>query len=167
MARLGPCDAGAWQSAALLRAHRNIQSEIVASVPDLDLPPAGGHVASLASLAERAIVSILAAVTAVAIHRQLQIRRRLRLVTRLASELLMRTCQRKSGLSRVIESPQRPAIRIVAGGTMAPEPSLVKVLVTAFAGHRRVLVGGRAMTLLAGHRLVQADQGKTRDVMIE
>lgn len=123
--------------------------------------------AALARLAERAVVHVRTAMTAEAIHRQLQIRRRLGLVAGLARDLLVDSDQWEPGLPRVVEAPQPPPVRIMATGALCPEPSLMEILVTALTGHRRVLVGRRAVALLARHRLVQAYQREARNLMIE
>lgn len=80
----------------------------------------------------------------------------------------MGTGQREPRLGCVIEAPTGPAVRIVALGAGGAEPSLmVSVLVAGGTGLRCVLELGGAMALLAGDGLVQADEGKARDVMIE
>lgn len=94
---------------------------------------------------------ILAVMAVVAIHRKLEIGRRLRLVAGLASHFLMHADKRKSRLPSVIETPARPSIWIVAGGAIGAEPCLMEVLVAFLAGERRVLIGRRPMTFLAGN----------------
>lgn len=85
----------------------------------------------------------------------------------LAGQLLMGSRQREPGLLGMIETPKRPAVRGVACRTASAEPTLVKVLVATFARGWRVLVGGRAVTLLARDRLVQPGQRKAREFVVE
>lgn len=85
----------------------------------------------------------------------------------LACDLLMLADERKARLFRMIESPQRPAVRVVTARASPSEPPLVEILVTALASGRRVLVSLRAVALLARDRFVQADQGKTSELVVK
>lgn len=124
-------------------------------------------VAALAVTAKRSVMRVDAPMAAVTVSRQLERWRRLGLVAILASGLLMRACQRKLGLASVVETPAGPSIRIMAGRATATEPPLMEVLVALFAGHGRVLVTRRTMTLLTGDLRVQSDQRKTREIVVE
>jgi len=80
----------------------------------------------------------------------------------------MRSVERITGLRIVIETPTRPAVRVVAQGAVAREAAFVmSVLVAARTGARRVLERSGAMALLAGRYRVTANQRKSRDVVIE
>lgn len=85
----------------------------------------------------------------------------------LACDLLMLPYERKARLLRMIESPQGPAVRVVAARASPSEPPLVEILVTAFASGGRVLVSLGAVALLARDRFVQADQGKPGELVVE
>src|SRR5215475_1066728 len=72
------------------------------------------------------------------------------------------------GLLVVIKAPARPAIWVVAGGAVAPQPAgMVDVLVAAAAGARGILVGLGPVAAFAGHGGVQSDQGEMGQVVVE
>lgn len=77
--------------------------------------------------------------------------------------------EREPRIAIVIELPERPAVRVVATGTIAAQPALVAVVctVTRYAVHGRVAKTPRCMALATGHHAMQADQRKTGDVVIE
>ena len=91
------------------------------------------------------------------------------LVTTGADELPVRTTQGEAGFLGVIELPHRPAVRGVTAGAFLPKPSLVNVIprMAVDASLADVLEFRRQVTLLAGHRHVQTQQGKAAQVMIE
>lgn len=86
-------------------------------------------------------MDVVLAVAIVAVGRQLQGRRIFSGVAGLTRQLLMRAGQRIFCLSRVVEAPTRPAVRIVAESTVGSETSLVPVVVAFLTGERRAFVG--------------------------
>lgn len=73
-----------------------------------------------------------------------------------------------AGLRIVVEAPTRPAVRIVAEHAIAPEATLVVlVLVAARASARRILKLRRPMAVFAWHDRMASDQRETRDIVIE
>src|ERR1700730_3010336 len=88
-------------------------------------------------------------------------------VAGLTGELAVRTAQGKSGLLAVIKLPHFPAVRRVASGAVLAQVALVHVvlLVTVDTLVADIAVLAGQMTLLAGNRDVQADQGKFREVV--
>ena len=80
----------------------------------------------------------------------------------------MRAGERIVGLLGVIETPPLPAIWIVAQRTLGTEtPLVMRILMARTARLWRILEALGAMALLARYAGVQANQRKTRDVMIE
>lgn len=136
------------------------------SVPDVHVSPAGRDVAALAILPERTPMYISTHVTADAVRCQLE-GRRFRLVAGFANDLFVGSGQRKFRLPRMIKTPACPAVGIVATAAATPKPPLVEILVTFFAGSRRVLVHGRPVAFLARNRGMQSDQRETRQLVIE
>lgn len=68
----------------------------------------------------------------------------------------------------MIEAPPRPTIRIVTLCTFRSQATLMMaVLVTALANARHVLEIRAAMTFLARHHGVLADQRKTRHIVVK
>lgn len=98
----------------------------------------------------------------IAVGRELQVDRVFSRMARLARELLMPARQRIFCLEPMVEAPMRPTVRIVARCTLGSETSLVFVLVAFFTGERCVFISRRLMTIFAGHRSMQSDQGKSR-----
>ena len=73
------------------------------------------------------------------------------------------------GAPVVIEAPQFPITRVMAGTALRAEPTLVRVL-PMMAGHasgRGVLKGLRAVTCLASKVLVLAQDWETSQVMVK
>ena len=94
---------------------------------------------------------VCASVTAVAIRRQLEIRRRLGLVTDFANDLFMSARKWIFGLPGMVETPSSPTVWIMAVRATRPKLCLVEVFVTLVASSRLILVSWRMVTLLAGH----------------
>jgi len=67
----------------------------------------------------------------------------------------------------MIEPPTTPAVRVVAVGTTNSESRLMIIPVALVAGYRRILVGRRAMALLARHGGVQPNERKAGYFVIE
>lgn len=90
-------------------------------------------------------------------------------VTAFAFELRVRASERESGLPRVVEFPQPPAVRGVAGVALGPHAPLVYValLVAATTGRIRDVIGAFAVALLARDGDVQSKQRELGQVMIE
>jgi hypothetical protein len=90
-------------------------------------------------------------------------------VAGVAVEPLVSTAQRKARVSIVVEAPALPAIRVVAAGAVRSEATDVEIVpgVAAVALERHVVEATRRVALLAGHRCVDAEQGKARDVVLE
>ena len=88
-------------------------------------------------------------------------------MTRLTNELFMSSRQRIFGLTPMVEPPSSPTVWIVTICATHPELCLMKILVTLFASCRLALVSRRTMTLFAGHRSMQTDQGKAGDLVVE
>ena len=110
---------------------------------------------------------IVLAMAAVAVGRKFQVHRVLVGVTGLANDFLVSARQWIFCLGRMVVTPARPAVRIVAIPTLGSETSLMFILVAFFAGYGLVLVSRRPMTFFAGDRSVQPDQRKAGDVMVE
>lgn len=92
----------------------------------------------------------------------------LRRVTGFALGLAMSTGQRIFGVLVVIETPERPAVRVVAMLTCRPKLALMlSILVALGTEFWRIAEGLRAMTGFAWHRRVQANQWKSCEVVIE
>lgn len=127
-----------------------------------------GVVTSLAGLTERALMDVVEPVAAIAGGLQDEFGDILDRVAGVTVEPLVGPGQRVFGLTRMVEAPARPSIGIVAKCAIGPQAPLVKlVLVATAAGGAHVLVGGRAMTLLARHDRMASNQWKVRQVMIE
>jgi hypothetical protein len=105
--------------------------------------------------------------TAVAIHGELEVRRRPHLVARLANHLLMYARQRKSRLPPVIETPSRKSVGIMARAATWAQPTLMEVLVTFLASDQRVLVRRSPMAFLAGDRGMKTNQRKACQLVIK
>ena len=91
------------------------------------------------------------------------------LVATVAGQARMRAGQGKTSLLVMIEMPAVPARRVVAGGALRSEGSLVRVirLVATDAGRRG---GGElkiVMTAFTGDGRMHAQQGKLRQVVIK
>jgi len=83
-------------------------------------------------------------------------------------EALVGSCQRIFGLGTVIEAPTGPSVRVVTERAIGAQAPLVKlILVAAGASRSGVLERSGAMTLLTWHDRMAADQGKSREVVIE
>src|SRR5215469_6308583 len=124
--------------------------------------------ASLAGLAERALMDVIEPMAAVTTRLQNDLGHILGRVTRMTIEPFVGARQRILGLRRVIEAPARPTIWIVTKGAIGPEPTFVKLILVATAANRaRVLERSGAVTLFAGDYRVAADERKARQIMIE
>lgn len=83
-------------------------------------------------------------------------------------EALVGSCQRVFGLGAVIEAPAGPTVRVVTERAIGTQASLVKLILMATgAGCSGVLERSGAVTLLARHDRMTADQRKAREVVIE
>ena len=90
-------------------------------------------------------------------------------MTALALDLLMPTLELVGGFQVVVELPNRPGPRVMATLTSGTELQqvLVVLFMTAEAIHGSVLVTRRCVTGLANDRDVFAQQGKTRQAVVE
>jgi hypothetical protein len=138
------------------------------------LPPDGSLfkrrrcVALLARPAERTTVNVVAAVAAMTGRAELNFSHGLRLVARVTIETLMRTSQRKLGLLRVIEAPERPAVRIVTKAAGGTQPAfMARIFVTGLARKRGILETLRAVTLFARDTGMQPDEREPCNVVVE
>jgi len=83
-------------------------------------------------------------------------------------EPLMSTVERVTCLGIVIETPARPAVRVVTQGAISRQPAFVMgILVAARTAALRVFERSRAMAFLAGRDRMTANQWKSRDLVIE
>ena len=75
----------------------------------------------------------------------------------------------KAGARRMIENPELPAVRVVTGSAIGTQRAFVGVLlgVTASAALRCLVEALVHVTLAAGDRNVQAEEGIARQVMVE
>ena len=72
------------------------------------------------------------------------------------------------GFAVVIETPERPAVRVVAALALCPYPAFVmRILMAGGTQLRRIVVGRRAVAFLTRYRGVQADQRKLCHVVIK
>ena len=111
---------------------------------------------------------VVLAMAGQAIHRQRSLGDVLGDVAGLAIEVVVGPGQRVVRLLVVVIAPAFPAIRVVTRLALRPQAPLV--MLVAVAGvtiQRRALVLKRAMTFLASHNGVAADQRKSADVMVE
>src|ERR1700722_12799279 len=113
-------------------------------------------------------VPVILVMTAAALLRHLHRPGRLTVALR-ALQLGVRPEQRKVSFLGVIEDPQRPAVRGVAGLAFLAEAALVHVIlrVAIDAYGRRPAVGQRRVALRRAHDSMQSEQGKLPQVMIE
>ena len=80
----------------------------------------------------------------------------------------MPACQRELGLLVVIEMPQQPPFRGVAGGAFRSKPALVeRILVAVLTQHRRRLEVLGLVAVGARHRLMLTDQREPRPVVVK
>src|SRR5258708_7018853 len=86
-----------------------------------------------------------------------------------ALELAVRAREGEAGLLEMIEDPQCPAGRRMASVALFAQSAFVHVvfLVTVDTAGLRVAEGLGAMALRAAHHIVQAEQRKARQVMVE
>jgi len=128
-----------------------------------------GDVAVLTLLAETAVVRIITAVTGAAGLVQLDFARHGLAMTALAMDLGVGAVELVIGILIVIEAPHPPAVRVVASGAFAAKGLLMHVVlfVAGIAGVGIHLVAAGQMAFLAGHRRVEADEGKAGYVMIK
>jgi hypothetical protein len=137
------------------------------SILDFELSPIDGHMATLTVSTKSSRVRVSATMTAEAIGRQFEVRRRLDIVARLTNERLVSSRQRIFGLTPMVEPPSSPTVRIVTVCAPDPEFCLMKILVTLLTSHRFVFVSRRTMTLFAWHRSMQTDQREARDLVVK
>ena len=86
-----------------------------------------------------------------------------------ANEPLVRTIQGIVGLGAVVELPKGPTVRVMAEAAIRTETALMNIVGAMATGACRlgILVGRRQVAFLARRRRVQADKGKTRNIVIE
>ncbi len=123
---------------------------------------------ALAAITETALMRVVFTVAVDAgLHAQ-AVQARCRRVAGEAIEIPMRTGEGKSRLLVVIEAPDAPTVRIVTGGAVTTETTLVRIVpvVTPPAFGRRVRKYRTQMTLLAGDGRMHAEQRKTREIVI-
>lgn len=90
------------------------------------------------------------------------------LVARMTIERLVRASQHEPCLTIMVKAPELPAVGRMARGTeRAKAAFMMRILVAARTRGCSSLVGCGSMAVLAGHRCVQADQGKAREFMIK
>lgn len=119
--------------------------------------------------AELAAMNVVAAVAGDALLRQACPLVQRLLMTGAALQTSMRTIQGELSPGIVIEAPDTPVIRVVALGARVPQSTPVNVLIpmTLHAALGCVAEAAVGMARLAGHRGVQTDQWKAREVMVE
>ena len=124
--------------------------------------------ALLALWAEAPGVHVVLGVAARADHGRLDHVLRLDVALR-ATDFRVRASQRKTGASRVIENPELPAIRGVTGGAIGAQRPSVDILLgmTACTALRRLVEALVCVTLAAGDRNMQPEEGIGRQVMVE
>ena len=123
---------------------------------------------ALAAITETALVRVVFSVAVDAgLHAQ-AVQARCRRVAGEAVEIPMRTGERKSRLPVVIEAPNAPTVRIVTGGAVTTETTLVSIvpLVTLLAFGRCIQKYRTQMTLLTGDGRMHAEQRKARKIVI-
>lgn len=126
------------------------------------------RMATLTLAAELTEVHIVAHVAGTAIGRQLDLGRR-SLVAARTFQLGVRASQCETCRFAVIESPNIPAVAVVATCTVLTQATLVYIvgLMAAVAIGLGILELQREMALLAGHGNVQSHQRKIAEIMIE
>lgn len=124
--------------------------------------------ATLALPAELPKVHIVTYVTGATIRRQLHFRCR-SFVASGAVQLGVRTRQCKTCRFVVVEGPDIPAIAVVTTRAVFAKAALVNIvgLMATMAIGLHILELLREMTLLAGHRHMQAHKGEVAQVVIE
>jgi hypothetical protein len=132
--------------------------------------PCAGVVTRLAtwSRAKATLVKVLMAT--LACSRNLEARGVLYRMAAFAAQLLMRSSKRIFGLSSMVEAPPAPSIWIVTSYATridAETPLMMRVLMTFFASHWRILIGESPMAFFARHGGVQPNQRKMRQIVIE
>ena len=112
---------------------------------------------------------ILHAVAALAGRRGLGRFRDGDLVTAAAGKPFVGAVEGEGRAAIVIETPERPPVRVVAGRALRPQGPIVHVAipVTPPARLRCSLVGGAVMALFTGHGPVEAKKGEAREVVVE
>lgn len=125
--------------------------------------------APLAALAKASAMLVIAAMTGVAGRGHAHFLAHRFAVACIAMESLVPAAEYEFGLGVVIETPERPSVRIVARSTFRPEAALVRVafFVAVCAFESRPLVGGGEVAFLARHDGVQPDQREPRQIVIE
>ena len=124
--------------------------------------------ALLTRLTERTLVNVVLPVTADAIRRRRYLLHTLGGVAGMTLQPLMRAGQRKLGLRGMIEAPPAHPLGLWHWRAFRGQSSFMpRVLVTTLANTRYVLEVRAAMTFLARHHGVFADQRKARHIVIE
>ena len=90
-------------------------------------------------------------------------------VTFRATGFRVRPGERKASASRVIKNPELPAVRVVTGSAIGAQRAFVNILLgmTACAALRCLIEALVCVTLTAGDRNVQAEEGISCQVMVE
>lgn len=90
-------------------------------------------------------------------------------VTISAIELCVRACEREVRLLAVVELPDTPPVCGMAATALISHAAMMEVVCTMAIDARAagVLVCAGDMALFAGHRDVQTDEGKAREVVVE
>lgn len=137
-------------------------------LPRPPLPESLGDVTRLAAPPKRAAMRVVAAVAAKARGGSRDFRGVFGGMTGVALQSLVRASQRKLGFLVMVKAPKCEAVGVVAARAIGAQPALVAlVLVTGFARPRRILVGPRPMTFLAGDCCMQPNQRELGQVMIK
>jgi len=125
--------------------------------------------AAFAASPERSGVHVVSGMTPVAMPREVDLTCEQRSVTRVAYEVRMRPAEGELGSCIVIETPERPTVRVVAllaGGSQPLEVDILS-LVAADAADLGVLVFRRDVALLASRHRVKTEQWEPRQIVIE
>ena len=89
-------------------------------------------------------------------------------MTRVTTQPLMRSGERKLGLLVMVETPESPAIGIVARPAFRTQTAfMVRILMTSDASRLHVLERRRLVTFLARHHRMLADEREAREIMVE
>lgn len=125
--------------------------------------------AALAARAKRVAVHVIAFVAVDAVRAQLRELFSCLGMTGRADDLAMRTIKPEMGTLVVVEVPDAPVARVVAGPAVCTQSALVDVIasVACHALFARVLEPGARMAFSALHIQVPADKRKCRATMIE
>lgn len=118
---------------------------------------------------EAPAVNIIPSMAAVAVIRRLFVLSQISPVAGVAEDFIVSAFQGEIGLGIVIEGPQQPGIRIVAIAAVFTHPAFVDIFrtVAGETGDIGLLILRVQMTGFTGCDAMNADQGKTGDIVFE